>query len=132
VKWIGKGTPSAGGYAPQDFRGKVVLLAFLDEARPSDRVLRELNSLHQKWAERGLVVLRIYDESVPGDAGRYLPCPAAIASPGVLADGSSAAAEKYGVKARPMLFLIDREGILRHADVESDQLRPLVESLLKP
>jgi len=130
-KWIGKEVSDHSGYASQDFRGKVVLLAFMDEARPSERLLKQLNSLHQNLAEKGLIIVRVYESGTEADLSKLSPTVAALAGPELLSDGSSEAAEKYGVKARPTLFLVDREGILRHADLEPGRSQEPIEGLLK-
>src|SRR5262249_12752825 len=131
TRWLGKATPVHPAYAHEDFRGKVVLLAFLDEAKPSERLVKMLNSLHERLAEKGLVIVRVYESGPEDELGKISPTAAALAGPGLLSDRSSEAAEKYGVKARPTLFLIDRGGTLRNADLESTRLQECIEGLLK-
>jgi RNA polymerase sigma factor (sigma-70 family) len=131
-KWVGKGAPARLDYAPQDFRGKVVLLAFLDEARPSERLLPQLNSLHEKLEAKGLAIIRVYESGATAELAKLSPTVAALASPGLRSEGSSRAAESFAVKARPTLFLVDRKGIVRDADIEPGRLQERLDILLNP
>jgi hypothetical protein len=110
----------------------VLLLAFLDEAKPSQRVLTLLNQLEKKFAGKNLLIVRVYEAiTSPEDKDRDSSLPAALVRPGLLPGGHSEAFQKYGVKATPTLFLIDRQGKLRHADIEADRLDASIEALLK-
>jgi hypothetical protein len=60
------------------------------------------------------------------------PAPAALVDPGLLPGGYSEAFQKYGVRAAPTLFLIDRQGVLRQADLEINGLETRLEELVKP
>jgi hypothetical protein len=110
----------------------VVVLAFLNEARPSQRLLSRLNQLHEKLAANGLVIVRVYERgAAPEDPAKGSPTAAALVEPGLLPGGYSEAFQKYRVRAAPTLFLLDRGGVLRHADVELDTLEERLGELLK-
>jgi protocatechuate 3,4-dioxygenase beta subunit len=131
--WIhGNGLPTSAGFTRKDFSGKVVVLAFLNEAKPSQRLLAGLNKLHEKKADKGLAVVRVYEaEAAPEDPAKPSPTPAALVAPGLLPGGHSEAFRKFGVRAAPTLFVMDREGLLKFADVEPDDLEARVDELLK-
>jgi RNA polymerase sigma factor (sigma-70 family) len=131
TKWIGKNVPSHAAFAPEDFRGKIVVLAFLDEARPSQRLLSELDSVHEKWASKGVVIIRVYETGREAELGKLSPTSAVLAGAGVLSEGASRAAEVFGVKARPTVALVDANGVLRDADVPSGHLQERIEKLLQ-
>ncbi|MCS6863110.1 MAG: carboxypeptidase regulatory-like domain-containing protein [Abditibacteriales bacterium] len=112
----------------KDLHGKVVLLAFLSNTKPSVRMGERLKALQDKYAARGLVVLPLCERAT---APPPLPLPVACVPPGVVPDGYSAAFMAYGVRATPTLFLIDKRGVLRYADVDED-LEKKIEEMLKP
>jgi peroxiredoxin len=120
-----------------DFRGKVVLLAFLDDAKPSQRILSQLNELNEKLRNQGLVVVRVQeaepnDEEANGkELARLSPTAAVVVPRGLTVGGYSEAFQKYGVKATPALFLIDRQGVVRFSDVAPDSLFVRCKELLK-
>jgi protocatechuate 3,4-dioxygenase beta subunit len=118
-------------FCRDDFRGRVVLLAFVDEARPSQLLMERLNSLHAQWADKGLTVIRVYEAAQTPAEADATPMPAAIVPPGLVAGGYSEAFQKYGVRATPTLFLIDRQGTLRRADVEPATLEAALGEILK-
>jgi hypothetical protein len=120
-----------------DFRGRVVLLAFLDDARPSRRLLERLNRLHEGLGGKGLTVVRVYEAPADDGAaakewGRASPTAAALVAPGLVPGGYSDAFYRYAVRATPTLFLIDRQGVLRHLDVETDDLEGRLAEVLRP
>jgi hypothetical protein len=137
--WLnGKATPGEKRFSPKDFQGKVVVLAFLDAAKPSQRLLPQLNQLHEKLAGKGLAIVRVQEAEADHNRGaerelvKRSPTPVALVAPGAVAGVYSEAFQKYGVRATPTLFLIDRQGILRFADVDPDELPRRIEALLKP
>jgi protocatechuate 3,4-dioxygenase beta subunit len=133
--WLHHDAGPGRGFLREDYRGKVVLLAFLDEAKPSRRPLERLGRL----AGEGMVVLRIYelptrleDRTRMEEELRTLsPLPAALVAPGLVSGGYSEAFAAYGVRATPALFLLDRQGVLRYADLDSSELEARVGELLK-
>jgi protocatechuate 3,4-dioxygenase beta subunit len=133
-RWLQRpGAPAERGFTREDFRDKVVLLAFLDDSKPSQRLLPRLNQLHEKLAGKGLAVVRVYElENPKEELTKLSPTVAALVAPGLVPGGYSEAFQKYGARATPGLFLIDRGGVLRQADVEADALEARLEELLKP
>jgi protocatechuate 3,4-dioxygenase beta subunit len=128
-----KGPTAEQAFRRQDFQDKVVLLAFLDEAKPSQRFLARANQVQEKLAAKGLVIVRVYEAAnLPEEFIKRSATPAALVSPGLLPGGYSEAFQKYGVRAVPTLFLIDRQGVLRQTDLELDDLEARLEELLKP
>jgi hypothetical protein len=132
-QWVNvKDLPARDGFSARTFAGRVVVLAFLNEARPSQRLLSRLNQLHEKLAANGLVIVRVYERgAAPEDPAKGSPTAAALVEPGLLPGGYSEAFQKYRVRAAPTLFLLDRGGVLRHADVELDTLEERLGELLK-
>jgi protocatechuate 3,4-dioxygenase beta subunit len=132
-KWLNRpGDAAEHGFQVKDFGGKLLVLAFLDEARPSQRLLPQLHKLHAQRNGEGLVIVRVYEQ--PGyaeDLAKISPLPAALITPGLLPGGFSEAFQKYGIRAAPSLFLIDRQGTLRVADVELDALAARIDELLR-
>jgi protocatechuate 3,4-dioxygenase beta subunit len=122
---------SAKGFARAAFQGKVVLLAFVDEAKPSQRILPRLQTIAEKYRDRGLFVLRVHEFGAAEDLVKLSPLPAALVSSGLVPVGFSDAYEKYGVRATPTLFLIDKQGVLRHVDVKPEDAEALVKKLLE-
>jgi protocatechuate 3,4-dioxygenase beta subunit len=138
-RWLNAGSgPSKPSFSGTAFQGKVVLLAFLDEARPSQRLLPALDRLSARLADRGLVIVRVYEraparggaENGEDELARQSPTPAALVVPGLVPGGYSEAFQRYGVRATPTLFLLDRKGIVRDADLDPADLEARVKELL--
>src|SRR5262249_17944462 len=125
-QWWPRRSTGGGKFARDEFRGKVVLLAFTDEAKPSQRLMPALNRLAKKLSDQRLVIVRVYQGEIQEpDAADALP--AAVVAPGTVGGGQGEVFRKYGIRAVPTLFLIDRQGVLRFADVEPDALEGRVE-----
>lgn len=108
----------------KEFRGKVVLLAFVVDAKPSMRMLETLAQIAEKYSDKGLAVVPIAEATntdIPLPTAKHqitnLP-PIAYTKPGLLVGGNSRAFKAYQVKATPTLFLIDRKGVLREVGIE--------------
>jgi hypothetical protein len=123
-------------FRPSDFQGQVVLLAFVDEAKPSRRLLEQLEDLHDKLSDKGLTVLRVYEAALPEDISGTVKSisrlPAAIVRGGLIPGGYGEAFAKYGIRATPTLFLIDRQRVLRGIDVDAAELEAKVLAHLAP
>ena len=121
-KWLHRqAAPQPPSFTRDDFHGKVVLLAFLDEAKPSQRLLPQLNQLHEKWGDKGLVIVRVQEadpshRATMEEQAKLSPTTVAIVAPGLIAGGHSDAFHTYAVRTTPALFLIDRQGVLRCCD----------------
>jgi peroxiredoxin len=130
--------PSPGGSSVKlaDFRGKVVFLNFWATWCPPCREeMPAMERLHQRYRDKGLVVLAL---SVDADGA-----PAVIPflkehklSFRVGLDPKMAVADKYGVRALPSTFLVDRKGNLAALAIGPRQwdgkaAHALIEHLLK-
>jgi hypothetical protein len=129
-QWVQNGDIGPSAFDGGAYRGRTVLLVFMDEAGPSKRILERLNEIHEKNRDKGLAIVRVY-ESLPSESKTRSAVSAAVVPPGLVAGGYSEAFQKYGVRATPTLFLIDPTGILRHADPDPDKLDSLLADLLK-
>src|SRR5262249_3012411 len=97
------------------FRGSTVLLAFLDESKPSVRIQAQLDQFHAKWGEK-LTLVKVYEAASGREpAGVSSPTITAMVQPGPWLGGYSEAFQKYGVRTTPTLVLIDRDGIVQEA-----------------
>jgi hypothetical protein len=132
--WLHRpGNAAENSFKRADFQNQLVLLAFLDDAKPSERLLPRLNQLQEKLAKNGVIIIRVYEVENPREELTKLSStPAALVAPGQVSGGYSEAFQKYGAKATPAIFLIDRQGVLRYADVEPDALETRLQELLKP
>jgi protocatechuate 3,4-dioxygenase beta subunit len=128
TSWLRGPTTAKRTFQPAEFQGKVLVLAFVDEAKPSLRVLPLLQAFREKFGDR-VAVLRVHELGDAEDLGKLSPLPAVIASGGIV-PGYAEAHAKYGVRATPTLFLVDRQGVLRHGDVKLDELDAKVKALL--
>jgi RNA polymerase sigma factor (sigma-70 family) len=130
-RWLGRADAPAGrGFEGRDYAGKVVLLVFLDEAKPSQRLLPRLNQLHQQWAGKGLVIVRVSEAAADAQLAKTSPISTALVAPAEVPGSNGEAFQKYGVRATPALFLLDRTGTLRYADVEVADLETRIAELL--
>ena len=112
------------------FARAVVLLAFVDEAKPSQRVLPQFQTLQEKLGNQGVFVLRVYEGGEADELAKLSPLPMVVV-PGGIVPGYAEAMQKYGIRATPTLFLIDKQGVLRYADVKVEELEGKVKGLLK-
>jgi protocatechuate 3,4-dioxygenase beta subunit len=120
------------GFQLKDFAGLVVLLAFLDEAKPSQRLQDRLTKLSEQLGTKGLRIVRVYEKAgkLPEDF-KNASTAAAIVTPALIPGGFSQAFQQYGVRATPTLFVIDRQGKLHAADVELEGLEGQLEAALR-
>jgi peroxiredoxin len=119
-----------------DLRGRVVLLAFCPAYASAGRaLLPRLQTLHEQHRAAGLTVLQVVDDSVtPEELEAFvreakLTYSIACAEPTFHSGWRSQTFGDYGVRAVPAVFLIDRQGILRYAEVE-EGLEEKVRALL--
>ncbi|MEC7987918.1 MAG: redoxin domain-containing protein [Myxococcota bacterium] len=116
-----------------DHKGKVVLIDFWATwCGPCLMSIPKLNQLHDKYAEKGLVILGVTDE--PKDTIRSIARRYNIAYPlGI--DREREAFASYFVSSLPTAFLIDREGRVQEIFVgagHSRRLESKIEALLNP
>ena len=138
----------------EQLRGQVVVLAFRDLVGKTDRGLGRLRDLQNEFSSEGLLIVAIYnclpvssrqaEEIVTGFlTGLFEGAPMAgllDADPALVADlmaggrptGGAAGATHwmYQVHTRPMFFLIDKAGVVRHCTANAGELREWIERLL--
>jgi len=102
-----------------DHRGLVVLLDFWrSTCTPCRQTMPNLENLRAQYASQGLVVVAVSLDESAADAAAYLAdsgYDAFVVVRGSLADAEAVRA-LYDVEQIPHTFVIDREGIVRHAD----------------
>jgi len=140
--------------ALSDLRGKVVLLDFWGYwCVPCLQDMPELFDLHDTYAERGLVVIGVHDDSVETIAdldeklsrvrnaawnGRDIPFPVAIAGGGqtpirgTIMSAAGTVPADYRILGWPTKILIDRKGNVVQVAQRTDreELRATIERLL--
>jgi peroxiredoxin len=115
-----------------ELKGKVVLIDFwATTCLPCVRDLPSLKDLYTKYKPKGLEVIGISLDSDKEVLTRFiqkneLSWPQYFDAAGF----ESPFAKTYGIKAIPVIWLVDRQGLLRHIDA-SRQLEQRVETLLK-
>ena len=100
--------------AAEDLRGRVAVVNFWATWCPPCRIeIPALQSLHEDYAEEGLVVLGISTDV--GGAGAVRPFleERGVTYPVALADNGVRRAFG-GITALPTTFIVDREGVIRH------------------
>lgn len=94
-----------------DFRGKAVVVNFWASwCIPCKEETPYLQSIYEKYRDRGLVVLGIDNEDLRTDARRFLER-YGVTYPAVYSKGASSAG-RWGVTGYPETFFVDREGRL--------------------
>ncbi|MFL6231327.1 MAG: redoxin domain-containing protein [Pyrinomonadaceae bacterium] len=127
-------------------RGQVVVLEFWATwCEPCQQTMPRLKLLQDKFRERGLVVVgltELYGESGGKSVTREEELSEIAAfhkrlrlSYGVGVAATDATNLRYGVRALPTTFLIDRRGVVRYIDIGADEagttaLEGVIESLL--
>lgn len=95
-----------------DLKGKVVLINFwLVECGPCLVEMPEFESVYREYRDQGFEILAVnmgQESAAIRNASRRLD----VTYP-LLEDPLKITTERYGVKAAPTSFLIDREGVLR-------------------
>ncbi|MBT4838158.1 MAG: TlpA family protein disulfide reductase [Methylococcales bacterium] len=99
-----------------DYRGKVILLDFWASWCTSCRqAFPVLNSFHHQFKAKDFKILAINVDEDPKDGKHFLRRYSADFT--VLSDPLAITPEKYQLKAMPMSFIIDRDGIVRKVKV---------------
>lgn len=113
-----------------ELKGKVVVLEFWATWCPSCiAMIPHHNELAKKYADHGLVFIGICDE----DQAEKMPALAkktGIQYP-IAVDIGNATSHTYKCDSTPDFYLIDRKGILRWPDIETEDVEKGIELLLK-
>lgn len=96
-----------------DLRGKVVIVDFWASwCEPCREELPVLEQLHQRYGQRGLVVVGV---GIDREAGQYRSFLQRMdLSFPVVHDSGHQVAERYAPPTMPSSFIIDRNGVIRH------------------
>jgi cytochrome c biogenesis protein CcmG, thiol:disulfide interchange protein DsbE len=95
-----------------EHRGKVVYIDFWSAwCAPCRRAMPELNALRGELSRDQFEVISVNIDAVTADARRFLE-QVPVDHP-VAADAAGQALARYGVKAVPAGFLLDRDGVVR-------------------
>jgi len=120
---VGTDAPAPGFSAPHllkqstvkldDFRGKVIYLDFWASWCPPCRsAFPKIDRIYAKYRERGFDVVAVNQDQELGEALRFVEKQPTSFT--LVADRDHSIAERYGVKAMPSAYLIDRKGVVRH------------------
>lgn len=117
---------------PDAYQGRVVLIHFwADWCALCRDELQESEPLHRRYHDQGLAVLAINMQQSRDTVADYLSR-LAISYP-VLLDGEGEMAQRYGVSALPLVYLLDRQGRLHTrmlGGASATQLEQIVKQLL--
>lgn len=118
----------------RQLRGKVVYVDFWASwCGPCAQAFPFMNSLDREFRERGLQIVGINLDEHQADAHRFLAKHAV--SFRLAADPGGDCPRRFGVRAMPSSYLIDRNGVVRYEHVgfrigETGGLRQVLEQLL--
>jgi len=115
-----------------EYAGKVVLLIFSGRGCGRDCVADiypRLSSLSTRWHEPGLEVLGVIKEVSPSEA------PAVFQQNGITwrcwCDAKGSLFETWNIRNWPVVYLIDRQGVVRYRNVRGEAIARAVESLMQ-
>lgn len=98
------------------FRGHVVLINFWAVACPPCRIeMPELESIHRRYAGRGLRVIGITEMDPSRDQALRFVAEAGVTYPIVL-DPGARIADLYALEAHPTTFILDARGQVRYVN----------------
>jgi cytochrome c biogenesis protein CcmG, thiol:disulfide interchange protein DsbE len=118
-----------------EYRGKIVYIDFWSAwCAPCRRTMPELNALRDELSRDQFEIISVNIDAVTADGRRFLE-QVPVDHP-VAADAAGQASARYGVKAVPAGFLIDRAGVVRKvvtgtAAEDIGQLRTSVSLLIE-
>lgn len=96
-----------------DYRGKVVIIDFWATwCPPCRKELPHIQKIYDKYRDKGVTVLAITSESNIEKVKDFIE-EGGYSFP-ILIDRRGEANSAYGIRAIPMLFVLDKEGIIQH------------------
>ena len=117
---------------PDDFSGKVVVIRFwIDSCKSCEKEMPEIDQIYNKYKDKGLVVLAI-NVGQSKNAAEAFATRLHISYP-VLLDTNSATTERYGVKAVPFTFVVDKKGVITKrvlGETERESFEKMIQGLL--
>lgn len=112
---LASNTTAAADFDLQEFHGKVVVLDFWASwCVPCRRSFPWMNSMQEKYADQGLVIIGVNLDAVATDAQAFLrETPADFR---IISDPDGTLAREYDVIAMPTSYIFDRNGdlVTRH------------------
>lgn len=87
-----------------------------------------LKELHERWADKGLVILGVHTQS-KGELAHEFARKEGIPYP-ICIDSSGQTVKRFKVNSFPDYYLVDREGVLRYADLANGEVDRVLEELL--
>jgi peroxiredoxin len=117
---------------PDDFSGKVIIVRFwVDWCKSCAIEMPMMDAAYNKYKDRGLVVIAV-NVGQQKDIAEAFVTKLKLSYPVVL-DTDSSITNKYGVKAVPFTFIIDRKGIIRKrilGEAGSETVEKIIQDLL--
>ena len=117
---------------PDDFSGKVVVIRFwIDSCKSCEKEMPEIDQLYGKYRDKGLVVLAV-NVGQSKKAAETFASRLHLTYP-VLLDTDSKITERYGVKAVPFTFVVDRKGVIIKrilGETEKESFEKIIQGLL--
>ncbi|WP_345682305.1 redoxin domain-containing protein [Novipirellula caenicola] len=112
-----------------ELQGRVVMIKFWGTwCGPCRRQMPNVRGLHEKYAERGLVIVGLHSTKAAERASEYIE--ANDLSWAIGLDDKGQTATEYAVPHWPSFYLVDRNGVLRIANPSMDDLEAAVVALL--
>ena len=117
---------------PDDFSGKVIILRFwVDWCKSCAIEMPMIDTAFNKYKDRGLVVIAV-NVGQQKEIAEAFVTRLKLSYPVVL-DTDSSIAKKYGVKAVPFTFIVDRKGIIIKrifGEAGSETMEKIIQDLL--
>jgi len=134
--WIGKPAPefqlntlNGQSVSLSDLKGRPVLINFWATwCGPCRMEMPFLQQIYDEWQGKGLVLLAINIGESPSQIAEFMQ--SQWLSLPVLLDGEGNIAVMYNVRAIPITFFIDRDGIIQDVKVGAFQSKAEIESSL--
>ena len=115
ISVVSSNTTAANDFDLQEFHGKVIVLDFWASwCVPCRRSFPWMNSMQEKYADDGLVIIGVNLDAVDADAQAFLrETPADFQ---IINDPEGALAREHDVVAMPTSYIFDRDGklVTRH------------------